>query len=287
MFDHGTPAGPTATSARVRPGHGTRACYLRGCRRPECGQAHYRYMARYRLDVERGQDRRTDPAPAARHVQRLLDAGWIQARIAEAAGCGHRTVGDLLAGSPRSISRTTADRILAIPVSEPPPVRDFVDGTGTIRRIRALVAIGHPYAAIAAAVGLTEASLANIARGAYPKVRPATATATASAYRTLCRTPGPSARARSTAARHGWHGPMAWDEDIDDPTAEPETDTNPQITSRTEEAQAVAQDVRYLYAFNVSMSEIAARVGRSEKYIQQILAGARGPGWRDQLRTAV
>ena len=34
-------------------------------------------------------------------------------------------------------------------------------------------------------------------------------------------TPGPSARIRGDALRRGWHSPLLWDDDIDDPAARP------------------------------------------------------------------
>ena len=41
------------------------------------------------------------------------------------------------------------------------------------------------------------------------------------------------------------------------------------------------QEIRHLAGFGLSTYEIARRVGRSEKYVREQIAGRRGPGWRD------
>ncbi|WP_234316800.1 hypothetical protein, partial [Streptomyces sp. NRRL S-15] len=106
--------------ARSLPKHGERACYLRGCRRPECCDANYRYMCRIRLEHERGQRRRTEAQPVADRVAELIGAGWTQAQIERATGVGHRTLSPLLSGQYPRVHATTARKILALPVGPPP-----------------------------------------------------------------------------------------------------------------------------------------------------------------------
>lgn len=101
----------------------------------------------------------------------------------------------------------------------------LIDSTGTIRRLRALAAVGWSFVYIAGRRGLDRrsvASVADLANGKYPKVRAATAREYALLYDELCTADGPSKRSRTWALKRGWDGPEAWtDETIDDPSAEP------------------------------------------------------------------
>ncbi|MCX4863499.1 MULTISPECIES: hypothetical protein [unclassified Streptomyces] len=207
---------------RTEPQHGERRCYLRGCRRPECEQANYRYMSRLRLDNARGQHRRIASTQTIAHVERLIANGWNQTQIASAAGLGERTVGQLLQGR-AYVYVGTARSILAIHVGPPPYTPRNVDATGSRRRIQALVAIGWPLNQLAPRVGLNVFALGHIANGDLQQVRSTTAALITRHYRQLSRTPGENVRARKMAQKRGWHGPLAWD-DIDDPKAQPETE---------------------------------------------------------------
>lgn len=242
----------------------SRACYQRGCQRDECKQANYRYMSRIRLDHARGQRRRTNATQTRHHIERLIAAGWTQAQIARVARLAHRTVGAVVAGCP-TVANATALAILTIPLGPAPTDTRDVDATGTIRRIRALVAIGWPVAQLAHRFGLYPTALGNIARGQLQHVRATTADTIALEYRELCRTPGPSQRARNEARKKGWHGPLAWD-DIDDPAAQPE---------RFEEYQPVAAngrdsmrkaEIEHLYLLGESVEQIAKKFDGNEKY---------------------
>lgn len=207
--------------ASTPPPHGERARYLRGCRCRDCLNAHYRYMSQYRLDRERGQKRRVDSTQAATRINELLATGWNQAQIATAAGTSRRSISYILSGTSPTISRNTERRILTIHPDQTPPPPGCVDPTGTIRRVRALAAIGYPIAHIADAAGMHRDALTKITRGNFPRVRATTADTIASVYRRLADTPGPSQRARNTAAKQGWAPPGAWD-NIDNPAELPE-----------------------------------------------------------------
>jgi len=92
----------------------------------------------------------------------------------------------------------------------------------TVRRIRALQALGHSLPAIADAAGLNRRSINNPTfRGETVYV--STAHGVDKAYRALCMTRPEgfyADRGRRAAARKGWAPPLAWD-DIDDPTETP------------------------------------------------------------------
>lgn len=206
------------TAAEHQP---SRSCYQHGCRADACRNANYRYMSALRLEYNRGQQRRVSATQTLAHIERLYAAGWTQAKIARAAGVEHRVIGAVTRGQ-ANVAKKTALGVLSIPIEQPPTDDRDIDATGTVRRVRALVAIGWPIAQLAPKFELYVTALGEISRG-VPQVRAMTAARIALHYRTLSRTPGPSARARNDAGRKGWHGPLAWD-DIDDPLAEPDID---------------------------------------------------------------
>lgn len=87
-----------------------------------------------------------------------------------------------------------------------------VPATPTIRRIRALVAIGWDFRRLSARLGRSQAYVRGLT------IRPTVTTTTRDTinrlYDELCMTPGPSKRSRLYAQRNSWPPPLAW-EDID------------------------------------------------------------------------
>lgn len=97
-----------------------------------------------------------------------------------------------------------------------------IDSTGTSRRLQSLHAIGWAWPHIAARLGTTDRWPSLLANAPSPTVTKTTAVAVDVLYRELSCTPGPSVRARTWSAKHGWVPPAAWDDDaIDDPAAGP------------------------------------------------------------------
>lgn len=100
--------------------------------------------------------------------------------------------------------------------------RGHIDATGTIRRLRALVAIGHSGNQIAEALNVDPSWIRALYRGDHPLVHEDTADLFAALYERLQGTPGPSDAARRMAVRRGWVPPLAWEDGaIDDPAASP------------------------------------------------------------------
>jgi hypothetical protein len=79
----GAPDGTSGAAAA----HGTRACYVRGCRRPECLAANRAYAARVsRLKLYGRWEPYTGAAPVRDHIRALSAAGIGWKRVAFLAG---------------------------------------------------------------------------------------------------------------------------------------------------------------------------------------------------------
>lgn len=169
------------------------------------------------------------PQPAREHVQLLQDSMSVKA-IAAAAGVSVNTVKTLLAGKGEGaepstrLLRTVAEKLLAVPVPPPgtvaPHIRDGqqVDGTGTRRRLRALVAAGHTQSDLDTRLGWPVGSVNRIVNGRTRRVTAGRYRETATLFKELQLVPGHSVQARARALRRRWPLPFQWDEEtIDDP----------------------------------------------------------------------
>lgn len=119
------------------PNHGTRARYLRGCKCDPCRAAHSAYCKRYRylaaVEPRRGDKRnkptrpmRTDVAPVAEHIARLIASGMTLAAIQREASVSNAHASKIMRGQVRAVHRAIAARILAVePLPAPDP--DLVD----------------------------------------------------------------------------------------------------------------------------------------------------------------
>ncbi|MBO0875366.1 MAG: hypothetical protein J2P19_18445, partial [Pseudonocardia sp.] len=97
-----------------------------------------------------------------------------------------------------------------------------VDATGTVRRLRALAAMGWPPQAIGAEIGVTGDQVVLWRKGRHRKILASSAARVTAAYDRLSMTPGPSNWSRSYARNRGWPPPLDWEVvDIDDPSAKP------------------------------------------------------------------
>lgn len=258
----------------------SRGCYQRGCQADACAQENYRYMSRLRLDYHRGERRRIDASQSRHHIERLLATGWTQAQIARAAGLVHHVVSDVRRGQ-QIVANHTALAILSVPIGPAPAdVRD-IDATGTMRRLRALVAIGWPIEQLAPRLGMFSTALGNIARGELAHVRIKTADTVALHYQQLSRIPGPSNRGRILARKKGWHGPLAWGDNIDDPQAQPDIDDAYADAPKYERDPDRANEMVHLHLLGESIPVIAKKVGTTEKYVSdQLPVALRQRAWR-------
>lgn len=247
----------------------SRGCYQRGCRRPECENANYRYMSRYRLDRERSGLRRVDSGPAAAHVRELVKADWSCRQIATVADCAERTIVALCSGTYPTIRADIAARIVAAQprISAVDP-KSYVDATGTIRRVRALMAIGHPVKAIAAAADVHRCSVGKLICHEHQHVTASYASRVAAAYTALSKLPGINVRARNRAQSSGWYSPLAWDDNIDDPKSKPDTDGRSKAKASSKpKVYADPTRVAQLTALGKSASEIAQQLGCHQRTV--------------------
>ena len=168
-----------------------------------------------------------DAEPVRAHARALMAAGMGWRTVAARSGLALGVVNRLLYGGGRRVTSrrvrvATAAAILAVrPDLESLAPTATTDGTGTRRRLSALVAIGHTQTYLA---GRLDMSLTNLGRILHSETRVlvSTARATVVLYDELALTPGPSRKARQVAAGHGWASPLAWDDErIDDPAAKP------------------------------------------------------------------
>jgi hypothetical protein len=246
----------------------SRACYQRGCRLPECVRANGRYEKALNLEHARGHRRQIDAQQTRVHIERLRAADWSNPAIAQAAGVARSTIDSLTKGQ-REVRSWVALAILSIPVG-PPPAPSGIDATGSIRRLRALAVLGHPFRTVAAIVGCSNDKLERIANGWFDTINPGTAAGITRAYKRLCSVPGTSPHSRSRAERRGWHGPLAWD-DIDDPNCQPEQAAPYEAVSKYERDPDKTAEIEHLYLLGESLEQIAKQLGGNEKYIRDQL----------------
>jgi hypothetical protein len=103
-----------------------------------------------------------DPAQTRDHVTKLLEISTFQA-IAEAANVGQMTVWEIANAARPVIKAETAQALLAVTRDGVQPPR--MDATGSMWRLRSLVAMGHTTGGIAAALGVSSSIIGPLIRG--------------------------------------------------------------------------------------------------------------------------
>jgi hypothetical protein len=267
--------------------HGTYAAYkVHHCRCEPCRKASSLYTTRRKRQIAYGRwEPYVDATPAREHVQRLRAAGIGWKRVAELAGLSASTVDKLVYGAPergmgpsKRIRHATAEKILAVqPGLENLGDKALVDGTGTRRRLQALVASGWSQSKLAVQLGMTPANFGPLLK--RTRLHADTVRAVHALYERLWDCPPPesewrdkiaASRSRTYAAERGWARPMAWDENIDDPTASPEGVGSAKSRGKL----PPAEDIAWLVQGGDSVEVIADRYGTTVDGVKARLARA-------------
>jgi hypothetical protein len=191
----------------------------------------------YLVQRSRGETGLVPSGPVTAHLKRVLASGRTITQIAKETGLSPQTVRDHSVGRRPALVKSKADVLLAVaPTADP---YGLVDATGTMRRMRAMVAMGHPQTVLAAEVGCAYTYTSTLLHGQRATVTVSLDQAVQRTYAKLSMTVGPSVQARLKAQRLGWHGPLAWDEDtISDRRAVPQTDAQQPVATEGENVAA-------------------------------------------------
>lgn len=203
----------------------TKGCGRAATRRGLC-HSHYETHRTRQKAYGRWETLYVDAEEARQHILMLKSRGLGDRRIAELAGIARNNVREVLTGRPgrgrsERLLRRNAEAILA--VNPDPAPGTAVSSCGSVRRLRALVAIGWTQSALCDRLGVLPGNGCRIFRGEQDYVSQLTADRVKELYDQLSMRPGPSDRARSHAEKRNWAPPLAWDDEtIDDPEARPE-----------------------------------------------------------------
>lgn len=211
--------------------HGTRIAYQKDvCRCLECRAANAAASRERDRDLTYGRWSPLVDADLVRaHVEQLRASGLGRTRIADLAGISPRWLGVIISGEKGRLQphvrADTARRILAVQPDQAnlAPNRK-IDGTGTRRRLQALVALGWPPAWLARRIGRDRT---NLRQALFTnEVTARTAADVDALYDQLWNTrPQPDtpraeravADALTMAAQRQWLTPLAWDDIDHDP----------------------------------------------------------------------
>jgi hypothetical protein len=270
--------------------HGDPRRYSRGCHCPACTRAATKAARKNKYLRETGRGTLTTLDRALHHIALLRAAGSSDLDIMAAAAISRDTMYRLLRQEGR-VTRAVEQRILSVPIRQAGAVqsRALVSALGTRRRLRTLTAQGWPANYLARRMNSSKRNLSRLLQGNGGWVRMWMADAVTCLYTELKdlkpEENGVAAhhaeQARQRAAENGWPGADYWDSDsFDNPDFVPATSD---ALKQQAAARLAAEEIRHLASCNLSVPEIAGRVGRAEKYVRAQL-GPRGTGWRQRQR---
>ncbi|RRQ81515.1 hypothetical protein [Streptomyces griseofuscus] len=275
--------------------HGDARRYRRGCRCTKCKAGANRSNIKNRYLRQTGRGTMRTPDRAADHLLLLRAAGLNDQTILKQADICPDVMYRILRRE-GVIHAHTETRILRVPapaVEGPSSSRAYIPGHGTVRRLRALVAVGWYQAEIARRLGKQKENLKQIIdRGETGQVAQYVADQVRALYADLQdqkpEDHGVQARfadrARKLAADRGWAPPAYWDDDeLDNPDFEPAL--SDEHISKNELGALRRAEIAHLISFNLSHADIAARLGMAEAYVRdiarEITSGRRRPRQRE------
>lgn len=237
-------------------------CYRRGCRRDECRTADRNYRKQAELRRLRGIPGHIPGPVVAVHLQTVIASGRTRLDIAAETGISDRAIRYILDGQTK-VQRPKALTLLAV---QPLEEHARVNATGTIRRIQALAAVGWPITWTAQQADHSAGYVWAILGGDVPEVLSGTARRVDALYRQHGSRRGPSEHTRTIARRNGWHSVAAWDGNIDDPHAQPETSEPYKPAAENGRDSLRKAEIEHLYLLGESVPSIAKQLGANEKY---------------------
>lgn len=253
-----------------------------GCRCVPCSEAHRRYdkLSRYRTAT--GMHSYVPADRAREHVQRLLEVLTV-GQIEQRSGVNRTSIRVLVGTMPgrptsRRISRVSEAALLAVTDERVGPEQSgLVDGTGTRRRFRALVAIGWPADRLRARLNASSRTAWYLTSPQFlmsDPVRTSTRDAVRALYDELSLTlPEPSAattRARRYAHARRWPPPLAFDDEtIDDPAARPAHNARGHVVGGPRDLD-LEERVLELTRAGLSAAQIALRLRTSQRQVVRI-----------------
>jgi hypothetical protein len=124
--------------------HGHYSCYIKGCRRPECCEARYRYNKQYELRRRQTGGRTTvDAKDCAQRLRQLHRAGHSYPVIAQASGLDRRSLQAIADGKSKRVQLRTERQILALTASDCRVVtRGYLPSSPTYALVDELVKAG-------------------------------------------------------------------------------------------------------------------------------------------------
>jgi len=259
------------TAVKPRPPHGTTA---RGygspgrwprCNCKPCRTARNRHQKQIRINRELGRSPFTSPIKAQAHLH-LLHKPMSWDSLETATGVWFSNLIAIYNGSRTKIRHETEAKILAVAVPVEGDPGQYVDVTGSMRRLQALSVMGHSYATLSAAADTSPNRIMFIINGRQPTVRRTLANRIAAIYPLFAATPPtPSkhtTRTQNVARGKGWRDPQWWEDydRIDDPAFDP--DEAEHELNLHERARLRREDIEHLAWCGYSAEEIVERLNR-------------------------
>lgn len=256
------------------------------CTCPPCARrtADYHQMRRRLIAYGRWQPY-IDAEPVRQHVNMLRSYSIGVPRIRQLSGASGGSITRLLYGAhgtppSRRVRTLTADRLTAVrPSLDVVLPTALVDGTGTRRRLRALVVVGWPQLELGRRLDMDKKSVNEQVNGVKSTAYGSTARAVRDLYDELWNVDpaaqGIGARwiseAKARAAAKRWAPPAAWDDDyIDSPAAVPD------LGETVSAYAALSENALWLIVEHGYTREQAAhRLGVTTRHLDRALAWAR------------
>jgi hypothetical protein len=206
-----------------------------------------RYQQRQRRQLKaigQWQDPQVDAAPVREHILAIRATGMSIPVLTKRIGLPPTALKNVMWGANgrppgKTVARDTAEAVLSYwPVLEDFPDSALIDPTGTVRRCRALQVRGFSMRWQAGELGLMQQNY--VAALASATVSARLARRVAALYDRMWNqqpedhgvAPTAADWVRQYAAKRGYSGPLAWDDDtIDNPNAVPVTDAEEPVVS--------------------------------------------------------